>query len=244
MKHPIWIYQTTPTSKHLTAMATAQNIALAHSLPPRLLNFFKRFPPPQLSAASTTTSKPARETITVTENTSSSDPNAAASQVEVPLPSETTTNDNLQLGWKKNPFLAFKNPSTGNWHPPHYSLRRQADLFKLATAHNVLSLMPPSPKHPEIKQQKRIEHGLRVKGTGEGQKVKGKYWERTLKTRLETRRKAMETMPDMINLWRERGHGRGWKKYPSGKEGKGTADLFNPEMRHAWVHERAPTSSA
>ncbi|RMX81276.1 hypothetical protein D0869_06933, partial [Hortaea werneckii] len=157
---------------------------------------------------------------------------------------ETTTNDNLQLGWKKNPFLAFKNPSTGNWHPPHYSLRRQADLFKLATAHNVLSLMPPSPKHPEIKQQKRIEHGLRVKGTGEGQKVKGKYWERTLKTRLETRRKAMETMPDMINLWRERGHGRGWKKYPSGKEGKGTADLFNPEMRHAWVHERAPTSSA
>ncbi|RMZ09704.1 hypothetical protein D0864_01443 [Hortaea werneckii] len=215
-------------------MATAQNIALAHSLPPRLLNFFKRFPPPQLSAASTTTSKPARETITVTENTSSSDPNAGASQVEVPLPSETTTNDNLQLGWKKNPFLAFKNPSTGNWHPPHYSLRRQADLFKLATAHNVLSLMPPSPKHPEIKQQKRIEHGLRVKGTGEGQKVKGKYWERTLKTRLETRRKAMETMPDMINLWRERGHGRGWKKYPSGKEGKGTADLFNPEMRHAW----------
>merc|ERR1711939_1266605 len=135
------------TSKNLTAMATAQNIALAHSLPPRLLNFFKRFPPPQLSAASTTTSKPARETITVTENTSSSDPNAGASQVEVPLPSET-------------------------------------------------------------------------------------------------RRKAMETMPDMINLWRERGHGRGWKKYPSGKEGKGTADLFNPEMRHAWVHERAPTSSA
>ncbi|TKA26305.1 hypothetical protein B0A50_05084 [Salinomyces thailandicus] len=225
-------------------MATPQHITLAQSLPPRLLHFFKRFPPPQLSAATSSAAAPPSETITIAENTSSSDPNAGASTYEVPLPTSTATSNNADVGWKKNPFLAFKNPSTGNWHPPHYSLRRQADLFKLAQTHNVLPLMPPSPKHPELKAQKRIEHGLRVKGTGEGQRVKGKYWERTLKTRLETRRKAMESMPDMINLWRERGHGRGWKKYPSGKEGKGTAELFDPGMRHAWVHERAPTSTA
>ena len=228
-------------------MAASQHIGLAQSLPPRLLHFFKRFPPPQLSAASTTR-QPKPETITIAENTSSEDPNAAASTLEVPVPSdpasESAISDNSQVAWKKNPFLPFKNPQTGNWHPPHYSLRHQADLFKLASLHDCLPLMPPSPKHPTLKAQKRIEHGLRVKGTGEGQKVKGKYWERTLKTRLETRRRAMESMPDMINLWRERGHGRGWKKYPSGKEGKGTAEVFRPDMRHAWVHERAPTSSA
>jgi large subunit ribosomal protein L25 len=114
----------------------------------------------------------------------------------------------------RNPFLAFKNPSTGNWHAPHYSLRRQAELFKLAKEFDVLPLMPHSPKHPEIKEQKRIENGLRVQGTGIGKRVKGKLWERTLKGRLAERTKAMEGMPEMIRQWKERGHGRGWKKWP------------------------------
>lgn len=216
--------------------AVQQHIQLAQSLPPRLLHLFKRFPPPQLSAA--TSHPPPSETITIASNTSSTDPNAATTTT-LPI-TPTPDSPNSAFGWKKNPFLPFKNPSTGNWHPPHYSLRNQAALFKLASAHNVLPLMPPSPKHPETKEAKRIEHGLRVKGTGVGQRVKGKYWERTLKTRLETRRKAMEGMPDMINLWRERGHGRGWKKFPRGKPGR--EEVFNAEMRHAWVHERAPSS--
>lgn len=232
--------------------ALQQHITLAQALPPRLLHFFKRFPPPQLSASTATRTQPPQQqqpdTIEITSNTSSSDPNDGAQTISVPVDttsstsSPETTNENIDAAWKKNPFLPFKNPSTGNWHPPHYSLRRQADLFKLASLHNVLPLMPPSPKHPEIKEQKRIEHGLRVKGTGVGQKVKGHHWERTLKTRLETRRKAMEAMPDMINLWRERGHGRGWKKFPKGKPGQG--EVFNADMRHAWVFERAPSGGA
>lgn len=56
-----------------------------------------------------------------------------------------------------------------------------------------------------------------VKGTGEGQKVKGKSWERTMKGRLELRRQAMLNMPQMIQEWKQKGHGRGWKKWPSGK---------------------------
>lgn len=213
--------------------ALQQHISIAQALPPRLLHFFKRFPPPQLSSATTASRPP---TIQIAENTSSADPNAGASTTEVSVePLSGSTN------WKKNPFLPFRNPTTGNWHPPHISLRRQADLFKLASTHHVLPLMPPSPKHPEIKEQKRIEHGLRVKGTGVGQRVKGKHWERTLKTRLDTRRKAMEAMPDMINLWRERGHGNGWKKYPRGKPGEG--EVFDAGMRHAWVHERAPSAA-
>ena len=84
----------------------------------------------------------------------------------------------------------------------------------MAKSSNVLSLMPLSPKHPEVKEEKRIEHGLRLQGTGVGKKVKGKLWERTLRTRLEDRRKAMEGMPEMIRHWKERGHGRGIKKWP------------------------------
>lgn len=78
----------------------------------------------------------------------------------------------------------------------------------------MLSLMPWSSKIPEEKEQKRREHGLRVQGTGEGKKVKGKMWERTLKGRLDQRQKAMEGMGEMIRQWKERGHGRGWKKWP------------------------------
>ncbi|KAK5122463.1 hypothetical protein LTR85_004047 [Meristemomyces frigidus] len=219
--------------------AIQQHISIAQALPPRLLHFFKRFPPPQIATA-TTSRTPTPQTIQIAENTSSSDPNAGASTTTVSIEPPLDAS-NQAHAWKKNPFLPFRNPSTGNWHPPHFSLRRQADLFKLAATHHVLPLMPPSPKHPELKEQKRIEHGLRVKGTGAGQRVKGKYWERTLKTRLETRRKAMEAMPDMVNLWRERGHGRGWKKFPRGKPGQ--EEVFDAGMRHAWVHERAPSAA-
>ncbi|TKA69321.1 hypothetical protein B0A55_07449 [Friedmanniomyces simplex] len=200
------------------AAPATQHIALAQSLPPRLLHFFKRFPPPQLSAS------PAANHTT------------AEAPPEDPL--STTTS------WKTNPFLPFKNPRTQAWHGPHYSLRRQADLFKLAQEYHVLPLMPLCPKHPDLKTQSRIQHGLRVKGTGEGQRVKGKLWERTLQKRLETRRLAMERMPDMIDVWKERGHGQGWKKYPRGKGRVGTGgdDVFRSDMRHAWVHEKAAPS--
>jgi large subunit ribosomal protein L25 len=62
-------------------------------------------------------------------------------------------------------------------------LRRQAELIKLAREHGVEELLPRSIKGAAEKQRKREEHGLRVKGTGVGQRVKGKEWERTLKGR-------------------------------------------------------------
>lgn len=187
--------------------STTQHIALAQSLHPRLIRFFTRFPPAALTGAA----QSAPEPVQIAETTSPSDPNATATTTTAETVPEHTYPRN------RNPFLPFKNPATGNWHAPHYSLRRQAELFKLAVAHDVLPLMPRSPKHPEVKEQKRIENGLRVQGTGIGKKVKGKMWERTLKGRLEDRRKAMEGMPEMIRQWKERGHGRGWKKWPSGK---------------------------
>lgn len=187
-------------------MASLQHIQRAQALPPRLLNFFKKYPPTQIS----TSTPPSSQPIEIAENTSSyTDPNAAANIQRL-----LTSTGEAPPTKKTNPFTPWKNPRTGKWHPPIYSLRRQAELFKSAKESHVLSLMPLSDKHPEVKEQKRIEHGLRVQGTGEGKKVKGKYWERTLRQRLEKRRVAMEGMPEMIRQWKQKGHGRGWKKWP------------------------------
>lgn len=47
-----------------------------------------------------------------------------------------------------NPFLPHKNPLTGRWAPPKYSLRQQADLVKSAKASNLSHLLPFGPKSP------------------------------------------------------------------------------------------------
>lgn len=102
-----------------------------------------------------------------------------------------------------NPFEPHKNTKTGCWNPPIYSLRRQAELVKLAKQHGVEELLPPTIKKTEEKARRREEHGLRVKGTGVGQSVKGHAWERTLKGRLEKRRQAMLQMPQLIQDWKQ-----------------------------------------
>ncbi|KAF7906227.1 hypothetical protein EAF00_000506 [Botryotinia globosa] len=181
----------------------AQYVKLAQSLPPQLQKFFARYPPqailPQVNAVNTTSDAATSEAVSKatlkTEET--------LDQPTHPAITEATS-----------PFRPHKHPVTGKWHDPVFSLRRQADLCKLARQHGVEELLPLSVKSTEEKLRKRMENGLRVKGTGVGQRVKGKESERTLKSRLEKRRKAMLEMPQMIQTWKERGHGRGWKKWP------------------------------
>ncbi|GAB7354723.1 hypothetical protein MBLNU459_g5139t1 [Dothideomycetes sp. NU459] len=187
-----------------TAAVNPEHLRLARSLPAQLLSFFKKHPPAALQPASATATSASTTTTTTATSTSSPDQPAAASQ--------TASSADPSLA-RTNPFLPFKNPLTNRWQPAAYSLRRQADLVKLAQKHHVLSLLPWSPKSPAEVERKRAEHGLRVKGTGVGQKVKGKMWERTLKGRLDERRRAMEAMPEMIREWKQRGHGRGFKKF-------------------------------
>ena len=79
-----------------------------------------------------------------------------------------------------NPFMPMKHPVTGRWHDPKYSLRRQAELVKMARDHGVEELLPFTNKGTETRLRKRVEFGLRVKGTGVGQKVKGHKHERQL----------------------------------------------------------------
>jgi large subunit ribosomal protein L25 len=80
-------------------------------------------------------------------------------------------------------ILPMKHPATGRWHDPKYSLRRQADLVKMAREHGVEELLPFTHKGTETRLGKRVELGLRVRGTGVGQKVKGHKHERQLEAK-------------------------------------------------------------
>lgn len=57
-------------------------------------------------------------------------------------PESSTTS----LPKRVNPFIPTKNPQTGRWAPPRYSLRQQADLIKKARASGTLALLPPASK--------------------------------------------------------------------------------------------------
>ena len=164
-------------------MVAQEYVKLAQTLPPRLLRFFARYPPPSPLAT--------RPSISTTLNTSSSDPNA--SHVEFAAPALPYS----------NPFQSQKHQLTGRWHDPKFSLRQQANLCKVARTYGIENLLPPTSKSSEVRLQRRIEKGVRVRGTGEGQKVKGKLYERTMKQRLNKRREAMLKMPQLVQQWRQ-----------------------------------------
>lgn len=63
----------------------------------------------------------------------------------LPPPTETSSSAAVRL---PNPFAPRRNPTTGRWAPPKFSLRRQADLVKRAKEANILHLLPPGPKCP------------------------------------------------------------------------------------------------
>ncbi|KAK6334125.1 hypothetical protein TWF696_002628 [Orbilia brochopaga] len=141
--------------------ATSAYATLAKTLHPRLIRFFKRWPP--------------------------------------------GTADTPKL----NPFTSTVNPATGKWQDPIYSLRRQADLCKLARKYGVETLLPPTVKSSMAREQRAQE----VKKVT-AKKVKGHIWERQLMQKVEKRKQAMLNMPKMIKEWKLKGHGRGWKAWP------------------------------
>lgn len=222
----------------------------ASSLPRQLKDFFARYPPVLFSAKFTgiklpLTRRDAKEAavlrhaqiskdaqqaslfgqpILVPSQTLSSPLSGSPAQPTVEGESSnlapTQLQDAEQNRFPPSPFLPKKNHRTGRWAGPKIGLRRQAALVKLARAHNIEELLPPSIKSTVFKEERLLERGLRIKGTGEGQKVKGHKWERRIDATLDKRRKAMENMPQMIREWKQKGHGRGWAKYPSSKASK------------------------
>lgn len=113
-----------------------------------------------------------------------------------------------------------------------FSLRRQAELVKKAMNYGVAELLPHTNKMPWVKAQRREEQGLRVKGTGVGEKVKGKAWERTAKGRLEKRRRAMLEMPKLVQQWKQVSLG-------SMKFWTWTCANHLPEGARSWMEEVA-----
>lgn len=192
---------------------TISYVKLAESLPPLLLRFFTRYQP----------QRPASAAIV-----SSTDQSLSSNNKNSPI-------QNL-LGPSSlpNPFRSQKNAVTGRWQEPIYSLRRQAVLVKLARAHGVEELLPLTVKGTEVRIQKRAEHGLRVKGTGIGQRVKGKGWERTQKGRLNRRKEAMLQMPQMIHDWKQvswTGHFGSMELTGKYREGMGVVGRNGPNDR-------------
>ena len=188
----------------------------AAPLPPRLMNFFTRYPPSLYSARFTGASYP------LPQATARSPASQPTSSLNHPTPlvasASNTSSDNSDAPTTEstasspssapktrlpNPFLPWKNPRTGRWRGAAVPLRRQADLVKLAKQYGVESLLPPGRKSTVFKEERILQKGLRVKGTGEGQKVKGHKWERTMNATVEKRRQAMECMPEMIRLWKQ-----------------------------------------
>ncbi|CAG8023630.1 unnamed protein product [Penicillium nalgiovense] len=180
-----------------------QTGTLLENLPQRLVNFFARYPP-QTHSAVVRRPAPANGegyVPTKVESPYTPDRDAKGAPGEkkygwTPSRALLVTSEDV-----RNPFLPHKR--FGKWEAPKYGLRQQADLMKLAIKYNVEALLPPSRKSPEFKETRRAERGLQIKGTGVGHKVKGHKWERTMESRLEDRRKAMEGMPEMVRLWKQ-----------------------------------------
>lgn len=175
-------------------------------LPVRLRNFLAKYPPQTYSAAVAPRPTPP-ETATPAEETLPSPytPEREVKGYHRPDPTAWSPTKALLYNDPKarNPFLPQKNFRTGKWIGARYGLRQQADLVKIAKKYNVEELLPPGPKSTTYKVARLAERGLRIKGTGIGQKVKGHKWERTMEARLEERRKAMLAMPEMIREWKQ-----------------------------------------
>lgn len=195
--------------------ASTAAVAPGLKLPKRLIDFFARYPPEHYSAKVTGTTLPltrreAREAAIASRvNTSPAAPvqpeHAAAeintsgpASISIPTPAPPST----QSKFPPNPFLPRKNYETGRWAGARIGLRRQAELVKMAKKYKIEELLPPGRKSTEFKQARLIERGLRVKGTGEGEKVKGHKWERHIGATLDKRRTAMESMPELVQEWK------------------------------------------
>ncbi|KAJ2899744.1 putative ribosomal protein YmL25 mitochondrial [Zalerion maritima] len=197
---------------NMVTTAAASNkpfVALARSLPPRLQTFFARYPPspPPAPAHAASSSSPAERTTATDTNKKAT---TAAQQQKQPLPATKKT---LYQNDRPNPFEAWKNPKTGKWQNPVYSYRRQAELVKMAREYGVEELLPPTRKGTEFRLARRVTYGLRVKGTGVGQKIKGHKFERVADEKMEKKRDAVEGMYDMVAEWKRIGAYR-WKKFP------------------------------
>lgn len=92
-----------------------------------------------------------------------------------------------------NPFLPNKNSETGRWHGSKYSLRRSADLFKMARKFGIQDLLPPLPHKKFYEDKYQQKNWMRGVLTQKKQK-----WEREFPDKLKKREEAMAKMDETI----------------------------------------------
>lgn len=137
---------------------------------------------------------------------------------------------------RPNPFRFWKHPGTGKWHDPVYSMRRQAELVKMAKANGVEDLLPETTKGSEYKLARRVEFGLRVKGTGVGQKVKGHAHERQIMAKyVSAFHKVLGAIflgwiANIFGAGCRRGERRCWACPSSSRSGRGWVSPFDPKI--------------
>lgn len=92
----------------------------------------------------------------------------------------------------RNPFLPNKNPETNRWHEPRFSLRRQADLYKMAYKFGIAELLPPMRRKffAEKYNDKNWMRGVL--------NPKKAAWERALPEKMEARKEAIAKMDETI----------------------------------------------
>lgn len=91
-----------------------------------------------------------------------------------------------------NPFLPNKNPITGKYQEPKYSLRRMSDLYKLAYTYGVHDLLPPSKKlfFEEKYENKKFMKGVLL--------PKGHKYELSLESKLSKMKDAIKNADKYI----------------------------------------------
>jgi large subunit ribosomal protein L25 len=112
------------------------------------------FPAPTASAPNQPQRPPA-PAVTTTTTTSSIEPSSLSGSSDVPTAVSSATAAAAII--LNNPFVPHKNPKSGRWAPPKYSLRRQADLTKHARESATLHLLPPGPKSMSHAQQLQLQ---------------------------------------------------------------------------------------
>jgi len=158
---------------------------LVSVLPPKLLNFFTRYPPRDPSLRTLYS----REDKSILIAKRLHDFQSVPSQLHTPVVADSQLPSGKAVPTVflpfQNPFKPSRDPRSGKFHAPKYSLRRQADLIKLALRFGVADLLPPSQKmNTLLNGRKRPMMGtIRPKGT---------YEERTRGTYVEKKQKAIE----------------------------------------------------
>lgn len=185
-------------------MSMASSLSAVHcrqafeQLPPTLRRFLLKYPPVQLYKQQYPNdgrwSQPAPSS-----DTSGPSPQAIGQAQVSPIQAVKPQFDTDAAPYK-SPFEPSR--SLGVWRGPELGLKRQAYLLKLAREHQCEALMPASNKRSDAKEAKRLR-GLRVKGTGIGERVKGHLRERRMKAVSQERKRAMLDMPRLIEEWKD-----------------------------------------